>query len=108
MNISSNEASKQPPFEGFSLERSTSFSEGNDSYRNDPSSFEACKVVPGAVNNASLLLRQKHLKANYEEAQLAWMEKTGHSPLERKPFVFKQGEKVISCDEHIRTINQKS
>ncbi|MBM3857670.1 MAG: hypothetical protein FJ390_06900 [Verrucomicrobia bacterium] len=90
------------PFNGFDLMHSTSFSQENDEK-------EAIAAAEDAeFQKVPISLQQKHIAADYDQVHLNMMREKGHHPLERKPFVFQQGNKTLSKDDHIREIKQKS
>ncbi len=96
MNISSGN-DPLVPFEGFSLERSTSFSEKKDE-------FTAAQFEEHQIANAPKNLQQKHTQAEYGLVELDYMERKKLSPLERKPSVFAQGKEQQIVAHHIEAI----
>ena len=94
--------SKDVPFEGFSLERSTSFSSEHDELASPTPKFQECKVED--VSHKSKPSSQKHTKQDYYEDELLMMNQKGHRPLERKPFVFEKGGKLNVVSDHIEEI----
>lgn len=99
------------PFEGFSLERSTSFSQEKDEFT--AAQFEGHEIA-GAPKN----LRQKFTEQNYSgliDEELIIRKKGSVAaiqdlagriffPLERKPFVFEKEGKLNVVNHHIQEI----
>ncbi len=124
MDIPNNKNNFTPPFEGFSLEKSMSFSEENDTHCTSESEFEGHSVEAASLENEPL--RQKHVKQIYSADDWSAMNPEPEQcfdlhkgrgvmkrqpaayPLERKPFVFEKDGKLISSSDHIEAINNKN
>lgn len=94
MNVSESKV----PFEGFSLERSTSFSKEHDE-------ADAIAAAEEALfQGIPISLQQKYTKQVYSETERFLMKQKGCKPLERKPFVFEQEGKQNVVSDHIEKI----
>lgn len=108
MDIPRSEELLQTPYEGFSLERSTSFSKENNT---DSSTNKSKEALPS----------QRHVKQVYSSEVEESLNKPClaatksknyragffHTPLERKPFVFEKNGEQKTYRDHINEIISK-
>ena len=103
--------SQDVPFEDFSLEHSTSFSQENDD-------FAAAQFEGKEIASAPKKLHQKYMRQNYSNliseesiirekgSVVAIKDQDGRKffPLERKPFVFEKNGKLTVVSDHLEAI----
>lgn len=108
MDIPRSEELLQTPYEGFSLERSTSFSKENNTASSSDRSKEALpsqrhvrQVYSPEVDQ---MLNKPHIVAtNFKHHTAGFL----HTPLERKPFVFEKDGEQKTYRDHIDEITSK-
>lgn len=101
MDVTNN---KNIPFEGFSLERSSSFSPEHDELQASAAKFQEHKLED--ISHKSEPTPQKYTEQFYDDTKLAYMKQKGNQPLERKPFIFEKGGKVNVVSDHIEEIKR--